>query len=434
MSFKPVAPDRVDKPLPVWRLFVGQTAANPLVGWPHSAFQQPYWYRRVFTIRYHLINDPDAIGRIFLDNAGNYAKPPLVRRILSGLVGEGLLTAEGAAWREQRRLMAPAFTPGAVADFAPLFSSCAAQASQRWATGPIDVAAEATRTTATIISRALFSDEPSLTSDEAADHMHAALAAASEYRLGVMIGAPWLDRSPVARRGAVGRRYILDRLTAFIERRRSDPNPPADFMTRLLSAFSQDRPAGAAAKLALDNAVTFYIAGHETTANAIAWTLYLLSEDQAAQARAASDPVFLRQVIEETMRLYPPAPRIDRVALADDELCGHRIRKGDTVSVWPWVVHRHQRLWREPDLFDPENFSEAAKSGRHRFQYLPFGAGPRICIGAQFAMTEAMTILADWLAAWRFLPDRSRSVFPRAEVTLRPDGGLHLWIEPRKAA
>lgn len=448
-DFHPAMPAREDHLLPIWRTFFGEASKNALVGWPRFAFERPYWFRRVITLRMHLISDPEAIGRVLLDNAGNYPKPPLVKRMLSNLTAEGLLTSDGEAWREQRRLMAPVFTPSAVAHFMPLFAQTAIAATDRWTPGRIDVAAEATRTTAEVISRALFSDEPALTSAETSEHMHAALAAVGEYRLGVLIGAPWLDRSAVARRGEIGRRFILARLTEFVARRQTDPDPPQDFMTRLLQAFGEGRSPQAAAKLALDNAVTFYIAGHETTANALTWSLYLMSQDQAVQDRAAAQAraalagggppedmiprlPYLRMVLEEAMRLYPPIARIDRVALADDELCGHRVRKGDMVSIWPWVVHRHARLWDQPDLFDPENFSPEAKAGRHRFQYLPFGAGPRVCIGAQFAMAEGVLILAHWLARFRFSPAPGHDVFPTADVAIRPRGGLPLMVSSRE--
>lgn len=448
-GFHPAMPAREDHLLPIWRMFIGEMSKNALVGWPKFAFEQPYLFRRVVTQRVHLISDPDAIGRVLLDNVANFPKPPLVKRMLSNLAGDGLLTSDGEAWREQRRLMAPSFTPGAVTHFMPLFAQAAIATADRWAPGRIDVAVEATRTTADVVSRALFSNEYSLSSTEASEHMHAALAALGEYRLGVLIGAPWLDRSSLARRGEIGRKFILARLTEFIVRRQADPDPPEDFMTLLLKAFGEGRSAQAAAKLALDNAVTFYIAGHETTANALAWSLYLMSQDQAVQDRAAAEArtalasggppedtisrlPYLRMVLEEAMRLYPPVARIDRVALGDDELCGHAIRKGDMVSIWPWVVHRHTQLWEQPDLFDPENFSPEAKAGRHRFQYLPFGGGPRVCIGAQFALAEGTLVLAHWLTRFQFRPAPGHDVFPTADIAIRPRGGLPLMVSARE--
>ena len=138
---------------------------------------------------------------------------------------------------------------------------------------------------------------------------------------------------------------------------------------------------------------------------------------------------YLKMVWEETLRLYPPIHRIDREAMGDDELCGQTIRKGDMITVWPWVLHRHKTLWDEPDLFNPENFDPEAKAGRHRYQYIPFGAGPRICIGMGFAQAEALVILSRWLREFRFAPAPGRTVAPRADFTLRPEDGLPLRVE-----
>ena len=138
---------------------------------------------------------------------------------------------------------------------------------------------------------------------------------------------------------------------------------------------------------------------------------------------------YLRMVWEETLRLYPPVPRIDREALADDEVCGIPVKKGEMISVWPWVVHRHRKLWDRPELFNPENFDPEAKAGRHRFQYIPFGAGPRICIGMAFANAEALIVLSHWLSRFSFRPVVGHEVFPYAHATLKPLGGLPLIVE-----
>jgi cytochrome P450 len=202
-----------------------------------------------------------------------------------------------------------------------------------------------------------------------------------------------------------------------------------------------------ALELAIDNAATFYLAGHETTANLTSWTLFVLSEQPelqdrlAAEARAAlsrgvdSDlpdrlPL-LRAVVDEALRLYPPVPRFDREAVADDRLGEHEVRAGDLVSIWPWIIHRHKGLWDQPDAFDPERFAAGARHERHRFQYLPFGAGPRTCVGAHFAMAEALTILAVWLVGWRFAPVPGRVVRPSGMVTLRQAGGMPLILLKR---
>src|SRR5205807_2660909 len=223
-------------------------------------------------------------------------------------------------------------------------------------------------------------------------------------------------------------------------RERFSPDAPDDFMTNVIRALTERFPQEEAFELAVDNAATFYLAGHETTANTTAWTLYLLSEqpelqDQAAaEAQAAlasgadadlSDRLpLLRGILEESLRLYPPVPRFDREAVAADMLGEHEIRPGDLVSIWPWIIHRHQKLWDDPDLFDAQRFAPDSKDRRHRFQYIPFGVGPRTCVGARLAMAEALTILAIWLSRWRFKPMPGREVQVSGMVTLRPRGGL----------
>ena len=138
----------------------------------------------------------------------------------------------------------------------------------------------------------------------------------------------------------------------------------------------------------------------------------------------------LRAVLDEALRLYPPAPRLDREAMSDDELAGHPVRRGDLVSIWPYVLHRHRAWWDEPDAFDPERFHGDRRASMHRYQYLPFGAGPRVCVGARFAIVEALIVLAHWLAARRFSLRGGPPPVPVARVTLRPEGGMPLAVSP----
>jgi cytochrome P450 len=211
----------------------------------------------------------------------------------------------------------------------------------------------------------------------------------------------------------------------------------------MIEDLRQRFPEAEAKALAVDNAATFYLAGHETTANALTWSLFLLAaqpelqDELAAEAKealvrgeedAAERVPRLRLFLSESLRLYPPVPRFDRQAVGPDRLDSHSVAAGDIVSIWPWLLHRHRRLWDEPDAFDIERF--AGKSGRHRFQYLPFGAGPRTCVGAQFATTEALTLLAQWLSQWRFA-EAGHNVRPAGMVTLRPAGGLPLLLSRR---
>jgi len=452
--FRPAAPVRPVTPPPLWRRLSGELATNWVAGWPRGSFRERYMFARVITVRNHIINDPDAIGRVLLDNAANYEKPALVKRILAPSVGWNLLVSDGDVWREQRRLMAPVFTPAAVESFTEIFREVAREQVELWSREPpgrVDVAQAATRATFEVMSRSLFSGDAALSSETASAHITATLASAGKYSVARLLGAPWLDQSRIRRDGIRGSAFLRRQLADLIQRRKVDPTPPKDFMSRLLDAFSQSHPPEEAAELALGNGILFFVAGHETTANALSWAFYLMGGDPEVQERAAAEAVaaveaggtpmqvaarlpYLRMVLDETLRLYPPATRMDRSPIVDDVLCGRPVRAGDMVSIWPWLLHRHETLWNAPDLFDPENFSAQAKAGHHRFQYIPFGAGPRICIGAAFAINEALLIMAEWLSRYRFRLDPDHEVIPTAAITLRPKGGMPMFIEPRQAA
>jgi len=449
-SFIPAAPPRLARPASRWSVLFGPASRNIVRWWTADSFREPSITNVIAGATYHAINDPEAVRRVLLDNVANYRKPSLLRRV-APLLADGLFGVDGPEWRSQRRLMAPVFTPAATQEFLPIFTAVARKTAEAWAAGApgvVDVAAGSTRATFDVISRALFSAEHGLTGDEAAEHVAAMLAQAGRTGLLAILGLGALDLSSPARAARRGEAFLTGRLAAFIAARQADPAPPADFMTRLLDAFAADHPPKEAARLALSNAVTFLVAGHETTANALAWTLYLLSEQPQVQAWAAEEArealgldggpdevldrlVYLRWVLEEALRLYPPAPRIERQAVADDRLGDLQVRKGDYVGVWPWVLHRHQALWDNPDGFDPERFAPEARGAMHRFQYIPFGAGPRICIGAQFATAEALLILVEWLARFEFAPVAGHRVEVASDLTLRPRGGLPLRISRR---
>jgi cytochrome P450 len=448
--FTPAAPPRLDKPASRWSQLFGPASRDIVQWWTADSFREPHTTRAILGLTYHAVYDPEAVKRILLDNAANYQKPSLTRRMVPW-IADGLFGVDGAEWRSQRRLMAPVFTPAATQDFLPIFAAVGRDTAEAWdasVPGVIDVATAATRATFDIISRALFSAEHGLTGDEAAEHVTALLAQAGQAGFLALLGLSALDPRARACAGRRGEAFLVARLTAFIARRQADPAPPVDFMSRLVDAFAADHPPKEAARLALSNAVTFLVAGHETTANALAWTLYLLSEQPQVQGWAAEEArealadgggpqeildklVYLRWVLEEALRLYPPAPRIERQAVADDQLGTLQVKKGDYVGIWPWVLHRHEALWDQPDVFDPERFSPEAKAGLHRFQYIPFGAGPRTCIGAQFATAEALLVLVQWLAGFEFAPLPGRRVEVTSDLTLRPKGGLPLRVTRR---
>ncbi len=442
----PPHPPRRPQPVASWRGFFGERARTAVYGWSELAFENWYFKRNILGHTVHVVLKPEWVQRVLLDNAANYEKPGLVKRILSPTIGRGLLTSERDLWRAQRKIVAASFTPPAVDALVPLFAEVGNAMADSWKPGTLDMAVEATSATMRVIASALFSGDERLTTPEAMDHITAAMEGVGEARIQVLLGMPLIPLTPKGRRGRGGQRFLRGTLGGIV-RERLGGDAPDDFVTAMTHALLERFPREEAIELAIDNAATFYLAGHETTANLTSWTLFVLSEQPelqdrvAAEAQAALDGgadaelpdrlPLLRSVVDETLRLYPPVPRFDREAVAADMLGEHAIGPGDLVSVWPWIIQRHRKLWDNPDAFDPERFAPGTSEARHRFQYLPFGAGPRTCVGARFSMAEALTILATWLRSWRFAPLQGRQVRPSGMVTLRQEGGLPLILSRR---
>ena len=444
--FVPPYPPRLLRPVPTWRGFFGERAKTAVYGWSQQAFQTDYIRRRILGFTVHIILDPDMVQQVLLDNAANYAKPDIVRTLLDPIIGAGLLTSDGDLWREQRRIVAASFSPAAVKAQQAMFVDAARAAMARWHDGQrLDMAAEATRTTMTVIALALFGGDARLTSDHSMRQIAAAIDGFSEARLLALMRLP---QFPLTRRGRAGKQgqIHLRRTLTEVVADRWYGRIKGDFLSGLINALRNRFPPEQARALAIDNAATFYLAGHETTANALAWTLFLLAEqptlqdelaeeaqvglgkaDDAAEELVARLPR-LRAMLQESLRLYPPVPRFDRQAIGPDRLGNADVAPGDIVSIWPWILHRHANLWTDPDAFIADRFIGGPEM--HRFQYLPFGGGARICVGARFATTEALTLLAHWLSEWRFVSS-GRSIRPAGMVTLRPAGGLLLTLERR---
>jgi len=443
-QFIPPHPPRRPKPVATWRGFFGERARTSVYGWSQFAFEADYLNRNILGFNVHVLLNPDMVQHVLLDNPANYVKPDIVKSLLGPIIGRGLLTSDGDLWREQRRIVAASFSPAAVEAQRGKFVEAARSAMTGWNDGERrDMAAEATRTTMTIIALALFGGDPRLISTAAMSHIAAAIEGFSEARMLALLRLPQIPVTPKGRAGRRGQIYLRQTLDQVVDDRWHG-RVAGDFLTGMIDALRQRFPEDEARALAVDNAATFYLAGHETTANALTWTLFLLSaqpelqEELADEARAAlggdaDAPLTdrlprLRLFLMESLRLYPPVPRFDRQALASDRIGDVEVAAGDIISIWPWLLHRHARLWDQPDVFDIDRFAE--KGDRHRFQYLPFGAGGRTCVGAQFATTEALTILAHWLSEWRFV-DSGHPVRAAGMVTLRPAGGLPLRLERR---
>jgi cytochrome P450 len=436
-----------------FREFLRVIRDNTLASFPPEDFDADILVRRLLWRRTFIINEPGGIRHVLLDNASNYVKTELTRRLLEPGIGRGLLTTEGETWRRHRRIMAPSFDPRSVAGYAPIMTEVSHELIEEWDSladgSEVDVAAAMMHATLHIISRAMFSAD----SDEIVNVVERGV---NEYQMTVrphlvdLMNLPrWLARliSPMRAAGIFNEfDKSVDRLLN--ERGRSPDAEPKDLLARLIAARDDETGGGMTAKEVRDQVVTIFMAGHETTAQTMSWTWYLLSQHPAAEAKLHEELAavlggrtpqsgdlpnlrYTRMVIDEAMRLYPPAHTLSRAPLKADEVLGQRIPAGATVLIVPWMLHRKPSLWERADRFEPERFAAERAASRPRFAYIPFGAGPRICIGAAFALAEATLILATIAQRYRLHLKPGFPVEPQGLITLRPRYGLRMLLERR---
>jgi cytochrome P450 len=423
---------------------------NAIGTWAQRAYEEDIIQGRFFGRSSFIVNSPDAIKHVLVDNYENYTRTPVGLRVLRPVLGQGVLIAEGKAWKHQRLTLAPAFTPRAVSILVPhmvaVTDATIARLKQDCGM-PADLREIMQHMTLEIAGRTMFSFGMSQHGTTLRDFvMEYGARLARPHILDLLLPLSWPSPQDFSRA------RFRKRWTAFVamlmaERRaagKAEGAPPRDLFD--LMGEARDPETGKAftdAQLG-DEVATMILAGHETTAIALFWSLYLLALDPAAQDEVAAEVrglnadatadlerlKFTRAVIDETMRLYPPAFLIARAAHAPDTIAGREVRKGDLIMIAPWILHRHEKLWREPNAFMPQRFLSPNPSP-DRFAYLPFGAGPRVCIGAHFALVEATLALARLIRAFRIeLPDKT-PVMPVGVVTTQPDHSPMFAVTPR---
>lgn len=450
----PIPPER---PLPMFE-FLRVSLENGIAGFPAAAYRQPIYELKNAFGRVFIVSDPAGVKRILLDNVANYPKEAGNSRILGAAFGDGLLTSEGEKWRKHRRIMAPSFDHRSLVSYAPPMVETTNRLVEKWsglaADDVIDIDSEMTALTLKIISRTMFSSDSDGICDLVGSTLRDGFAAMdfSLWDVLPLIG-PWLAGRKLKRIHTIF--SALDAsILRLIEERAAAPDKagPSDLLARLVAARDLESGAGLTTQEIRDEVVIIFVAGHETTAAAMTFVWYLLSKHPWAEAKLHQElaavlggrpPKFedlerlpyTRQVIQEAMRLYPPVPGLTgRTAVADDVVCGYRIPKGANVAVMPWILHRHQTLWEQPDRFEPDRFSTENSAGRDRFAWLPFSAGPRICIGAALAMTEASLILATVAQRFRLHLIENQQIALKARITLRPRNGIKMTVERRTLA
>jgi cytochrome P450 len=451
--FVPPYPPRSDRPRSALSTILA-LRRNPIEIWGEADFVRPFSIGRSILGLRGAAHEPAAVRHVFLDNAANYRKDALQLRVLSPGLGNGLLTADGDAWRLQRRSLAPLFSPRHIAEFALPMQKVAAATVERLRhrrDGAVtDVGDLMSRLTLEVLEQTLFSQG---LGRQASAFQRAVTSYFDSFgRLDPLdlIGAPAFLPRLGRIRGRSALKFFDAAVDAIIDSRKAllekGGKAPRDLLTLLLGAKDPETGLGMSELDIRANIVTFIGAGHETTANGLTWTLYLLSQSPEWRERAEkeADETFdpehpaslekckvLRAVFDEALRLYPPAAILSREAIADDEILGVPVPKGAVIVVSPYVLHRRRGLWENPDAFDPSRFLGERRERIDRFAYIPFGAGPRVCIGMAFAIQEAMIVLANLLRAFRFDLVEGRPVMPQQRVTLRPRGGMKMHAKRR---
>ena len=422
---------------------------SPIGSWSQRAYEEDIVQGRFFGRSTFILNNPGAIRHVLVDNYENYTRTPASFRVLRPVLGEGLLIAEGRAWKHQRRTLAPAFTPRAVMTLVPHMVAATDETIAKLkaaSNAPVNLREAMQRMTLEIAGRTMFSFGMDRHGAALRDFvMEYGERLARPHVLDLLLPLSWPSPQDLARA------RFRKRWTQFVgmlmaERRAAGKNEgaPLNDLFDLMDA-ARDPETGAAFtdEQLGDQVATMILAGHETTATALFWSLYLLALDPATQEELAAEVKgasvngaldldrlkFTRAVVDETMRLYPPAFLILRAAAAPDTIAGIPVKKNDIVLVAPWLLHRHEKLWQDPNAFIPSRFMTGTPPDR--FAYLPFGVGARVCIGAHFALVEATLALAKMIGAFRVdLVDRE-PVMPVGVVTTQPDRSPMFAITPR---
>ncbi len=452
---RPFVPETVTPPARPLGLVRGllQMVDNPLHVWPRAMYENPYHGVRWLGRTFHYMRGPNHMKAIFLDHVDVFEKSPFQRRLVRPATGDGLLSAVGEHWKFQRRAASPAFRIDALRALVPAFSASAAATVERFKAAPVGVTVDVMSqmqhaTLDVIVETMLGGEDPGFRYDRVSQSVSDYMESMGHPDMLDMFGAPaWVPR-PWAQRGRHAAAGLKQAAVNALERRRAAGSEQTDLLGLMMAARDPETGQGLSDVELRDNIVTFIGAGHETTALALTYSLYLIANAPEVQDRllaevravAGDAPVdagmveampFHEQVIKEAMRLYPPVALIDRMATRDFRLDDIEMKKGDLVFALIYVMHRHKLLWDRPEIFDPDRFSPERSAGMQRFQYMPFGAGPRICIGMKFAYMEAVAILATLVRSLRFRPNPDFRVVPNIRITLRPEGGMPLFVEPR---
>ncbi len=434
--------------MPTFRL-LRTVLKNPIETWPRAVYREPVVRARMPGFDMVYVMAPDLVRRVLVDEAQDFDKGELFRRGLGPALGEAILTAEGAKWRWQRRAVAPIFRQERLRSFLPAMIAAAENARDRFRSHPpaveIDMWREMMRTTLEVIQSTVVSSRHIVDWNEMEQLIDQYLDPTSWVMALTMIGAPRWFPHPGARQMARASERLHRAMDALVADAKCSGGNRTDILSLLMNSTDPETGASMSETEVRNNLLTFIVAGHETMALALTWTFYLLSFNPRVEERLRNEiaaqtgggPLrpdhvealtYTRQVIQEAMRLYPPAATIVRAARRRVRLGDEEVQAGTTIVVPIYAIHRHEAYWHKPDEFDPDRFDAKAVATRDRYIYLPFGAGPRICIGLGFAQLEATAILATIIQSCRFRLRADYVPELKLRVTLRPAAGMPMHI------
>lgn len=447
-SLYPPTVEPASRPLPLLP-FLWRFIANPLRAFPQAVYEQPIVVmRRGRTLAW--VTAPALVERILLHEHALFPKTPLEKRVFAQTLGEGILTSEGPAWRWQRRIAAPLFRHQELLAHVPAMSGAAEELVSRWRaeqeTRVRHIDQDMTNATFAVFVHTLLDGAEAADGELIKRRGSDFLERISWEVAWALVGLPpwvWHPAKRSMRSAAADLRAASARIIA--RRRAAGGAPGDDVLGRLMTARDPETGEPMSDKQLGDNLLTFIAAGHETTAKALTWTLYLLARAPEWQLRVREEVAAVageerigaghlsllavtQRVLKESMRLYPPAPVMTRMAARDVVLEGHALPAGTLLTIPIFAVHRHRRLWEDPDRFDPDRFLPEREAEQLRTQFMPFGFGPRTCIGMSFAMLEATAILATLVRSAAFGWDGRHLPEPVSRVTLRPKGGMPLSV------
>ncbi|MEM9724129.1 MAG: cytochrome P450 [Pseudomonadota bacterium] len=456
-GFTPPILPKLPDGAPTWKR-LATTLANPVAAFPEALFKEPVLVNEGSRLKNAYVCDPEILDEVLLKRAKDFAKTEINARVFRPALGEGLLSAEGEDWRWKRRLAAPTFAPTTLAKLAPAFVAPFDALAERWASmqpaGPeagqtVDVSAAMIDATLDVIERVLFEDPSEMDQGLIARELETYLQPMSWVVVSVLMRWPRWAPYPGKRRQFKARDRMRAAVLDVVRRRRerlAAGEAPADLTSALIEARDPESGRPLSDDDMVDLLLTLVAAGHETTAHSMSWTLYCLAHQPelqdalAEEARAAEEggPLGARSMnalpgaeaaVKETLRLYPVAPLMARTCLKDERFGDIDLPAGSMVSVPIYALHRHETLWERPNDFDITRF--LGRKDPPRTVYMPFGAGPRVCIGARMAMMETTLGLAALLRRVRLEPCADTVFDPLHRVTLRPRDGLQLRVSPR---